>query len=136
MSLVVYIFFYSEPYPGRSKESNNRGIKVQVKRTFKTYSFLPQNKNKNKDKQKKNRQVPLEIFLNPECSGSTKWQTKIVTYYPSALKVLSCKLCNNKYMITSTQIVNTEIFAFIAVLVFKLLNRKVLFINRQDNRNC
>ena len=30
-------------------------------------------------------------------------------------------------MIASTQITNTEIFAFIAVLVFKLLSRKVLF---------
>ena len=37
-------------------------------------------------------------------------------------------------MIASTQI--TEIFAFIAVLVFKLLGRKVLFINRKDSRNC
>ena len=27
-------------------------------------------------------------------------------------------------------------FAFIAVLVFKLLSRKVVFINRKDNRNC
>ena len=55
-----------------------------------------------------------------------------ITYY---LKVQSCKLYNNKYMIASTQITNTEIFAFIAVLVFKLLSRKVLFINRKDNRN-
>ena len=39
-------------------------------------------------------------------------------------------------MITSTQITNTEIFAFIAVLVFKLLIRKVLRINRKDNRTC
>ena len=39
-------------------------------------------------------------------------------------------------MIASTQITNTEIFAFIAVLVFKLLGRKVLFINKEDNRNC
>ena len=39
-------------------------------------------------------------------------------------------------MITSTQITNTEIFAFITVLVFKLLSRKVLFLNRKDNRNC
>ena len=31
-------------------------------------------------------------------------------------------------MIALTQITNTEIFAFIAVLVFKLLSRKVLFI--------
>ena len=52
------------------------------------------------------------------------------------LKVQSCKLRNNKYMIASIQITNTEIFAFIAVLVFELLSRKVLFINRKDNRNC
>ena len=35
-----------------------------------------------------------------------------------------------------TQTTNTEIFAFIAVLVFKLLSRRVLFINRKDKRNC
>ena len=39
-------------------------------------------------------------------------------------------------MIASTEIANTEIFAFIAVLVFKLLSSKVLFINRKDKRNC
>ena len=38
-------------------------------------------------------------------------------------------------MIASTQITNTRIFAFIAVLDFKLLNRKVLFINSKDDRN-
>ena len=37
---------------------------------------------------------------------------------PILLKVQSCKLYYNKYMITSIQITNTEIFAFIAVLVF------------------
>ena len=37
-------------------------------------------------------------------------------------KVQSCKLYN-KYMITSTQITNTEILTFIAALVFKLLSR-------------
>ena len=52
------------------------------------------------------------------------------------LKVQSWKLYNNKYMIASIQITKTEFFAFIAVLVFKLLSRKVLFINRKDNRNC
>ena len=41
----------------------------------------------------------------------------------------------NKYMIASTQITNTEIFAFISVLVWKLLSRKVLFTNTKDNRN-
>ena len=38
-------------------------------------------------------------------------------------------------MISSAQIANTEIFAFMAVLVFKLFSREVLFINRKDNRN-
>ena len=51
-------------------------------------------------------------------------------------KVQSCKLYKNKYTIASKQITNTEILAFIAVLVFVLLRRKVLFINRKDNRNC
>ena len=44
------------------------------------------------------------------------------------LKVQSCKLYNNKHMIASTQITNTEFFVFTIVLVFKL-SRKVLFIN-------
>ena len=39
-------------------------------------------------------------------------------------------------MIASTQIANTEIFAFTAALVFKLSIRKVLFIRRKDNGNC
>ena len=39
-------------------------------------------------------------------------------------------------MIASTQITNTEIFVFIAVLVFELLSRKNLLINIKDNRNC
>ena len=39
-------------------------------------------------------------------------------------------------MIASTQITNTEIFAFIAALVFELSNCKVLFINRKENSNC
>ena len=37
-------------------------------------------------------------------------------------------------MIVSTQITNTEIFAVTAVLVFRLLNRKVLFIYRKDKK--
>ena len=50
------------------------------------------------------------------------------------LKVQSWKLYNNKYDCFNT-ITNTEIVAFVAVLVFKLLSRKVLFINRKDNKN-
>ena len=56
--------------------------------------------------------------------------------YLQNLKVLSYKLYDDKYMIASTQIANTEILAFIAALVFKLLSRNVLFISRKDNRNC
>ena len=54
----------------------------------------------------------------------------------SHLKVQSWKLYNNRYMIALTQITNTEIFTLIAVLVFNLLSREVLFLNRNDNRNC
>ena len=39
-------------------------------------------------------------------------------------------------MIVSTQITNTEILAFTAVPVSKLLSRKVLFTNKKDNKNC
>ena len=37
-------------------------------------------------------------------------------------------------MIPPTQITDTEIFAFIAVLVFKVLGGKDLFIDGKDNR--
>ena len=37
----------------------------------------------------------------------------------------------NKHMIASTQITKTEIFAFIVVLLFKLLSPKVLLINKK-----
>ena len=49
--------------------------------------------------------------------------------YSKPLKVQSFKLNSSKFMIVSTQITNTEIFAFIVVLVFKLLRLNVLFIN-------
>ena len=37
-------------------------------------------------------------------------------------------------MIASTQITNSETFAFMAVQVFEFLKGKVLFTNRKDNR--
>ena len=52
------------------------------------------------------------------------------------LKVPSGKLYNIKYMMASTQKINTEISAFIAALGFKLLSRKVLVLTRKDNRHC
>ena len=39
-------------------------------------------------------------------------------------------------MIIPTQIINTEIFAFIADLVLMLFNRKLLLVNSEDNGNC
>ena len=54
----------------------------------------------------------------------------------STLKVQSCKLNNNNYIIASTQIAKIEIFAFIAALVLKLLSRKVLITNWKYNWNC
>ena len=39
-------------------------------------------------------------------------------------------------MIASVQIINTEMLAFIAVAVLKLLSRTVLYINREKQRNC
>ena len=52
------------------------------------------------------------------------------------LKVQSFELYNNNYMIPLTQIANTENFAFISVLVFKLLSQMVFFVGKKDNRNC
>ena len=45
-------------------------------------------------------------------------------------------ICNNKYAIALKQLTNTEVYAFMAVLVFKSQNRKVLFINRKESKNC
>ena len=39
-------------------------------------------------------------------------------------------------MIASTQIKNIEFLALIAVLLLKLLSRKVLFIDIKDSRSC
>ena len=52
------------------------------------------------------------------------------------LKLQSCKLYFNKYVIASSQITNARIVALIVVLVPNLLSRKVLFMSRKDNRNC
>ena len=49
------------------------------------------------------------------------------------LKLQSSKLYNNKYMIASTQTTNSEIFAFIAVLVLKVIEPKS-FVYKQKRR--
>ena len=65
------------------------------------------------------------VLRNGDVSESNPRQKK-------SFKVQSYKLYNSKYMIASTQITNTEIFAFVAGLVFKLLSRKVFFVNRKE----
>ena len=78
------------------------------------------------------------FFYRTPLVAASALLAKIAFYIKTAsanLKVQSCKLYNNKYMIASIQITNTENFAFITVLVFKLLSLKVLFINRKANRN-
>ena len=47
------------------------------------------------------------------------------------LKVQSCKLYHNKYVIASKQITNIEIFASLPVAVFKLPSRKILLTNKK-----
>ena len=78
-----------------------------------------------------------EIFcLNVGVKESPGFSISILCLVKKMLELQPCKLYNSKYMIASAQITNTEIFAFIGVLVFKLLSCKVLFIKRKDNRNC
>ena len=49
----------------------------------------------------------------------------------TVMQIIWWQICDH-----STQTTNTEFFSFIAVLVFKLMSRKVLFKKRKDNRNC
>ena len=56
--------------------------------------------------------------------------------YCLELKLQPCKLYDSKYFIALKQIANAETFTFIAVLVFKLLIRNFLFINKKGDRNC
>ena len=76
------------------------------------------------------------LCLSVGVKESRSFSISILCLVEKMLKLQSCKLYNSKYMTASAQIANTEIFACIAVLVFKLLSCKVLFINRKDNRNC
>ena len=75
-------------------------------------------------------EAKTRIFILKICKAyCEKYCRYSVRNSVNSLKVQSCKLNINKYMITSTQITNTEIFAFTAVLVFRLLSRKVLLNN-------
>ena len=66
-------------------------------------------------------------------SKTWKGNKNMFGFHKNSLKftVQSCKLYNNKYMMASKQRTTTAIFAFITVLAFKLLSRKVLFMDRK-----
>ena len=83
----------------------------------------------------------MQVLTTFKKRSNEQWNTyttisKILIYQRKYLdimnlKVPSYKLYNNKYMIASIQITNTEIFEFISVLVLKLLSRNGLFTNRK-----
>ena len=78
-----------------------------------------------------NKEESLEIAKKKKkCKSLKKFSWKINFYEGHFRPLLPVKgtviQIYNKYIIASTQIANKEIFAFIAVLVFKLLSRKVL----------
>ena len=75
--------------------------------------------------------IYFRVYLRKRTITVLKW-----IFWSEQLKVQSCKLYKNNYMITSAQMKNNEVFAFITVLVFTLLTHKILFMNRKDNRNC
>ena len=77
----------------------------------------------------------LEKLRAPTSIQGSGWPFDHIRYV-QWLKVKSCKWYDNKYMITSTQITNTQIFAIIVALVLKILSHIVLLINRKDNRDC
>ena len=75
----------------------------------------------------------LDVFYHARNLSITNQILKLIR---KTLKLPSCKLYKNKYMIASTQLTNIETFEIVAVLVFKLLSGKVFLMNRKDNRNC
>ena len=92
------------------------------------------------------KRVQLHSISNPFCNIDNRKRLnlnlnyfkckKFLIFLSRFLKVQSYKLYNNKYMIALIQITNTEILGLIASPISKLLSRKVLFINKEDNRNC
>ena len=93
------------------------------------------NFNNNNNNNKANPRIVREHLLNINNSLMSLKQI-LIELKNTGLKVQWCELYNNKYMIALTQITNTETFTFIAVVAFKLLSRKALFINKRDNRHC
>ena len=74
------------------------------------------------------------LYFEMKCNNNKRDSFDFVYQERLPLNVQSCKLYNNKYMIPSIQITNTEIFASISALVLKWLSRKVLFTNRKGQK--
>ena len=64
------------------------------------------------------------------------WRGVEISVERASIKGTIMKIIYHRYIIASIEITNIEIFAFIAVLVFKLLSHKLLFINKKDNIKC
>ena len=79
--------------------------------------------------------VPNIAFNKKKFRKIVYFFVEVQNYHIELLKIQSCKLHNKKYMTTSTQVTKIDVFAFIAVLDFNLLSRKVLFLTDKDNRN-
>ena len=92
---IVYFFLDSEPQLGKSKELNNQGMKVLLKRTFKNYFLLsPQ-------KIKEIRQALYKIFHHSPievCRGASICRFKInaLFLWPSLLRRISQALVSDQ----------------------------------------
>ena len=79
----------------------------------------------------------IEKYFLEELQSNTTFQ---IIYIYIHIYIYNYILYIIVYIIYANYIIENicllQIFAFITVLVFKLLNREVLFINRKGNRNC
>ena len=107
-----------------------RGAARKKKKKLKKKDLLISNRTK---KEKDQRLLNAFSISNSIMSQGNIW-IHPVFFHKTFLR--SCKFYNSKYTIASIQITNTEILAFVAVLFFKLLGCKILFMNTKDKRNC
>ena len=81
----------------------------------------------------------IEKYFLEELQSNTTFQI-IYIYIHIYIYIYNYILYIIIYIIYANYIIENicllQIFAFITVLVFKLLSREVLFINRKGNRNC
>ena len=77
----------------------------------------------------------IDKSKNRNCDETKKLKTPIK--YINTFSIYLFDIYEKSFRKTKVKVkFKKEIFASIAVQFFKLLRRKVLFINRKDNRNC